>query len=194
MENNTMTGLESLQLIDSMIKKARNRFSENGHLYLVWGWAIFIITLLQYVVIRMQWMAQPNMLWMLTFLPWIYMMIYLNKKNRTAGVRTYTEEIAGMVWLAFVCMMFVSAFVLGQVKAFTLVYPVTLILYGMPTFISGYIIRFKPLMAGGIGCWVLAIVCSMTPVEYQILFLTAAVLLAWIIPGYLMRQKHQTEK
>jgi hypothetical protein len=91
-------------------------------------------------------------------------------------------------------MMFVSAFVLGQVKAFTLVYPVTLILYGMPTFISGYIIRFKPLMAGGIGCWVLAIVCSMTPVEYQILFLTAAVLLAWIIPGYLMRQKHQTEK
>jgi len=32
---------EALQLIESMINKAQNRFGENGTLYLLWGWVLF---------------------------------------------------------------------------------------------------------------------------------------------------------
>lgn len=127
-----MSGFESLQLIDSMIKKARNRFSENGHLYLVWGWTVFIITLLHFLVDYYDWHDRPNMLWMLTFLPWVYMMFYLSKRQKQANVRTYTEEIAGMVWLAFAAMMFVTGFILGSLKAYAAIYPMTLVMYGLP--------------------------------------------------------------
>lgn len=34
---------DSLQLIDQMINQAKNRFSENGFLYLLWGWLILFV-------------------------------------------------------------------------------------------------------------------------------------------------------
>ena len=33
---------QSLQLIEGMINKAKNRFPKNGFLYLLWGWVIMI--------------------------------------------------------------------------------------------------------------------------------------------------------
>ncbi len=191
MEQNPL--IESLQLIDSMIKQARNRFSENGHLYLVWGWTIFVITLMQFLLSYFQVlsMAKLQFLWMLCFIPWLYMMIYLGRKQKKAAVRTYTEEIMGHIWLVFAVLMFLSGFVLGATHSFFAIYPVTLVLYGMPTVLSGSILRFRPLIYGGITCWLLAIVCVHIPIQFQILFITAAVLSAWIVPGYLLRLKFQ---
>jgi hypothetical protein len=41
----------SLALIESMINKAQNRFSENGTLYLVWGWVVAICALSHYIML-----------------------------------------------------------------------------------------------------------------------------------------------
>jgi hypothetical protein len=42
MQQEEFSPQDSLHLIESMINKARNRFSENGHLYLLWGWVILV--------------------------------------------------------------------------------------------------------------------------------------------------------
>ena len=42
MQEQEFSPQQSLNLIESMINKARNRFSENGHLYLLWGWVILL--------------------------------------------------------------------------------------------------------------------------------------------------------
>ena len=42
MEERTLSEKESMELITSMINKARNRFNETGIIYLVYGWVIFI--------------------------------------------------------------------------------------------------------------------------------------------------------
>ena len=39
----------SLALIQSMINKAKNNFSESGTLYLVWGIVVFICSIIQFV-------------------------------------------------------------------------------------------------------------------------------------------------
>ncbi len=192
MEDKTLSSAASLQLIDSMINKARNRFSENGHLYLVWGWSIFFITLAQFFIIRYQLLAKPQLLWMLTFVPWLYMMIYLRKKQHTETVRTYTEEITGYVWLVFVAMMFLNGLILGKAKAFQAILPLTLVLYGMPTTISGIVLRFRPLVLGGAACGLLAIGSLFADYAHQHLFLSAAVAAAWILPGYLLRRRYRT--
>jgi hypothetical protein len=73
-------------------------------------------------------------------------------------------------------------------------YPCFLALYGMPTFLSGVILRFRPLMIGAVVCWLLAIISVAVVSLFQPLFLIPAVVAAWIIPGYLLKKKYEQEK
>jgi hypothetical protein len=69
--------------------------------------------------------------------------------------------------------------------------PLFLAIYGVPTFLSGIILRFKPLVWGGVSCWLLSVLSVIIPVEYHLLLVSAAMIVAWIVPGYLLRAKHK---
>ena len=89
-------------------------------------------------------------------------------------------------------MMFLAGVLIGAIQGqayYKLIDPLFLVLYGMPTFLCGIILRFKPLMWGGIGCWLLSILCTVIPVEYHLLLVSVAMIIAWIVPGYLLRLK-----
>jgi hypothetical protein len=69
-----------------------------------------------------------------------------------------------------------------------------LAVYGMPVFLTGVIVRFKPLIIGGIACWILCIASTfITIYDYQFLLIPVAMLVAWIIPGYLLRAKYKQQ-
>lgn len=183
-----MTETESLQLIASMINKAKNRFSESGTLYLLWGWLILICCIVQFIGFYF-FHADAYYVWFSTWLLLIYQFFFLRKKWKSRKVRTYTEEINGFVWLVFfICMMLIF-FIGVQFKKYEIINPMLLVLYGMPTFLSGIILKFKPLVIGGICCWVIALVSPFVNFDYQLLLISAAVISAWIIPGYLLKQK-----
>ena len=52
MQEENISGKESLAIIESMINKAKNQFSENGHLYLLWGWAVFVCSIAQFILMN----------------------------------------------------------------------------------------------------------------------------------------------
>lgn len=187
---------ESLQLIESMISQAQNRFHENGHLYLLWGWVILFCSVTSFVsVYFFNDFSRLDFIWVLTIPTFIYQVVYLTKHRKKERVRTYTDDISNYVWLAFVIMGFVSGIVIFRSGAPQLFNSVILLLYGMPTFLSGVILRFMPLRMGGIGCWVLAVISSFIGAQFSFLLLAVAVIVAWIIPGYLLRSrflKHHT--
>lgn len=70
-------------------------------------------------------------------------------------------------------------------------YPIILMLYGMPTFLSGAIMRFKALMFGAVVCWVLAVVATFVDPLNTLLLLALAVITAWIVPGYILKAKYK---
>lgn len=187
---------QGLQLIQSMIDKAKNQFSENGHLYLLWGWVVFFCSVVHFVLIKFVQYEKHYLIWILTCLAGIYQMIYLAKRKKQESVKTYTEHIMDYVWMAFVITMFLLGFVLVSEQPnrfYTLINPVFLALYGIPTFLSGIILQFKPLKIGGIICWVLSIASTFLPYEYQLLVLGTATVLAWIIPGYILSSKYKNQ-
>jgi hypothetical protein len=53
--------------------------------------------------------------------------------------------------------------------------------------------RFKPLMVGGICCWLLSIAASFITTIEVILLLVPAVLFGFIIPGYLLRARFKSD-
>ena len=190
MENNEvkLSESESLLLIASMINKAKNRFSESGTLYLLWGWLILICCIVQFIGFYF-FDTDAYYIWFSTWFLLIYQIFYLRKKIKTQKIRTYTEEINGFVWLVFFICMILVAFIGIQFKKYEIISPMILVLYGMPTFLSGIILKFKPLIIGGICCWIIASVSPFINIDYQLLLTSAAVISGWIIPGYLLKQK-----
>lgn len=184
------SAVESLALIESMINKAQNKYSENGTLYLLWGWIVFFCSILHYGLLTFTELGRSaSWVWILTLFAMAYQIYYIAKKQSKATVKNYTDEIIGYVWMVFgICMGLVS-FIMLQLGTWQLLYAFILLLYGMPTFLTGAIMRFNPLKIGGLICWILAVCSVFVQSREIILLLIPAVLGAWIIPGYLLRAK-----
>ncbi len=193
MQQENFSEQNSLQLIESMINKAKNKFSENGTLYLLWGYTVLLCSLAQFVLQEVFKLQEAQYVWMFTWVIVIYQVFFLIKKKKRIKVRTYTDEIIGFVWLAFVACLFLTIFILGYHKQYVLIDSAVLVLYGVPTFLSGAILKFRPLMIGGLCCWILAGISPFVIDEYHFLLLCGAVIAAWIIPGHLLRIRYKKE-
>jgi len=191
MEDEKFSGEESLRLIQSMINRAQDKFAENGHLYLLWGWVVFICSLTQFGLQRIFNLGPDRTwyVWTTTWVALIYQVSYIRRKRRKMQVRTYTGDILAYVWLVFGIATLLMVFILGSNHQYALINPVLLVSYGVPTFTSGIILRFRSLMWGGMTCWILAVVSSMVLNDFQLVIIALAVLIAWIIPGYQLRNK-----
>ena len=189
MEEKELSGKESLLLITSMINKAKNNFGEKGFLYLIWGWVILFCCITHFVGAYFFHYPNISFVWLVVYLVIVFQIIYLRKMRKSRRTKTYTGEINGFVWLVFsICMMLVI-FICIVLKKYELIDPLLLVLYGMPTFLSGVIIKFKPLVIGAICCWALAIMSPFINSEFHLLLIACAVIAAWIIPGYLLKAK-----
>jgi len=195
-QENEFTGRQSLELIESMISRARNTFTDNSHLYLLWGWVVFSCSVLQFLLNNVFHYERHYLVWMLTWLVAVYQVFYLAKKRKKTRVKTYSDHIINFVWISFIVSMVLMIFIIGRGlddRTYHILNPVFLALYGIPTFLTGIIIRFKPLVTGGISCWVLSLGASFTPADYHVLLIAAAMLVAWIIPGYLLKAKFKKQ-
>ena len=67
--------------------------------------------------------------------------------------------------------------------------PYILLLAGFPTFLSGFIIRFKPLIFGGICFWIVALLVNFAGPDLAPLGTPVAMLLGYLIPGYMLKHR-----
>jgi hypothetical protein len=188
---------QSLLLIESMINRAKDKFAEDGSMYLLWGWVVFVCSLTQFVLMHFFKYPYHYIVWFASWIIVIYQLVYIRKKIKRRRVRTYTGYILGYVWLTFVIVIFLLAFLIGRLTEgdyYIHISPILLTIYGIPIFLSGIILRFKPLVVGGIGCWVLSIAAMLIDnYDYQFLLIPLAMIIAWIIPGYLLRAKYKLQ-
>jgi len=184
---------DSLQFIESMINKAQNRFNENGHLYLLWGWVIFACSVLHFILSYWNISKNAQYVWFLTWGALIYQTIYIARKKKRVRVKTYTDEMIGYVWFVFIMLMVLIGFITSKAGAWNIMYPLFLVLYGVPTFLIGVFIKFAPLQIGAASCWILALASTFVPYQFQVLFISLAVISAWVIPGYLLRSRFKNQ-
>lgn len=67
--------------------------------------------------------------------------------------------------------------------------PFILTLAAIPTFISGFIIKFRPVIIGGISFWVFALIAYFAGPSTGPLAVPAAMLTGYLIPCYLLKKK-----
>jgi hypothetical protein len=92
-------------------------------------------------------------------------------------------------WIAFGASLFI-VLTLGGKVGWEVTYPVVILLYGIGTFISGGVLRFLPLILGGIACWVISCIAFFVSFDIQLLLLAGSLLVAYIIPGHLLKYNY----
>jgi hypothetical protein len=192
-EEKIMTEKESMELITSMINKAKSRFHESGFLYLLWGWVVLICCIVQFSAAHFFNVQNAYQIWYITWLVLIYQIFFLRKKRKLRTLITYTEDINRYVWIVFGICEILLVFILLLFKKYEVINPVVIVLYGMPIFLSGIILKFKPLLMGGISCWVISGISPFVNIEFQLVLTAAAIICGWIVPGYMLRQKFKKE-
>lgn len=186
-EEKLMTGDESLRVITQMINKTRVSVTQASFHLLLWGWLIFVCSLSEFLLWRYTDWANPWYIWFLVIPGVLVSMIYGFAKGRKEKVYTYGTSIYVWTWMAFL----VSSVI------FFIVYPLEtgsiskymLLMAAMPLLISGTVLRFRPLMWGAVSFWVLALVAHLGGQTVSGLAMPAAMIIGYLVPGYLLRNK-----
>ena len=175
---------ESLSIIQQMIDKVKSDIDDDSFYNLFWGWLVFIASISNFILLKMEYEY--------SFLPWLLMPlgaivtgVYSYKHKRNKRVRTYIDDFLRYVLIAFLVSLMMVLFFQSKLEFST--YPMVMMVYGIWLFISGGVIRFRPLMIGGIINWILAIAAFFVSFEIQLLLLALAVVSGYIIPGYLLK-------
>ena len=182
-----MTGEESLRIITEMINKTKINIRQSSFHLLFWGWLIFACSLTDYLLWKFTDFPHPYYVWILVFPGALVSLGYGFITGRKTKVQTYADRIYMWTWLGFM----ISAIVLFivQWKRMDLIAPYILMLAGFPTFISGIILKFKPLVAGGIIFWIISVIVSFAGPSIAPLGIPVAVITGYLIPGYILKTK-----
>lgn len=177
MQEENFSPEQSLQLIQAMISKTRQDISDNSIYFLVWGWLTFFACTGQFVLNHIFEYERHYLVWTVVIIGIIFSIYQGNKEERLRRARTQIDDSIKYLWTGMAASFFVLGMILTRLGWDTVVFPFFIMLYGLGTFVSGSIIRFKPLIIGGILAWALVIGSTFTSYDYQMLFAAAAILL-----------------
>jgi len=192
---------QSLKVINQMIQTSQQKIRNDGMLFIIWGWTMFLQYLLSFLKARIVMTYQageviqyagPVMIGIAV----IYTIYYIARQRRR--VQTYIGISLRYVWIA----MFVSLVLINLIQFnvlhkinFELQHPVFMVVIAFAIVVSGGILRYPLLVTGGVIFGLMAYLCSYLSLQNQILLEAIAWLIAFIIPGHILfaRRNKQEE-
>lgn len=190
-EEQKLSSQESLEIIHTMIAQAKGDFEANAFHFLLWGWIAIIGSLGHYTLLTFTSVAYPQLAWLIIIIGIAGSIAKGVKSNRKARVKTYTGKIYGIIWITFLVNYFILLFFLDQINYY--ITPLILLMAAASTFISGSLMRYRPLQAGA-GCiWIAGIAAFMVSLPNQLLVTAVAILLGYLVPGYLLKNSNKSK-
>jgi hypothetical protein len=197
--------------MSTMIKKARNSYLDDGFSPILWGGTItlcaFSTLLLVQFNVPVKGFVSP---WLLVFVSLAIQLYYNFKQHKNKQVKTWNETAMSYVWGAFGACMLLGTFVkpflekMLHVEKYNSIDTFSIfLLYGFPTFVTGGIMKFKPMVVGGIicfGCAIASIYVRYGSINNDIKHMLAMLLViiaacsAWLIPGIILRRNYNNSK
>jgi len=184
------TEQQGLQVIQEMIENTKAKFRDNGFFYLLWGWLVLIASLAHFIML--------NFGIEYAWLPWPVMMIGGGIASGIAGyrlgkktmVKTFFDTAIISLWLAFTLTLFITLIAAGAGRiSWDMANVLIIALYGLATFISGSMMKFKPLIFGGVFSWIMAVVGLFLPPFFSLPLVSVSIIIAYLIPGYMLKAR-----
>lgn len=193
MEKTTFTPEESLLLISKTIEETKNRFKENGHIFIFWGTLTIIVFASQLILSLLEFY---KIAWYPVFLfpivggtYMLYIWMKEKKKNLPKSHIGYILSNLGWVFgMNLMIMGFFCSHKLGDATA-----PVFIIFFALFIIVCGLSIRFKPLTIGGILVNLIGLCSFFIESNYHGFSMMLMALVGLIIPGILLNIARRKE-
>jgi hypothetical protein len=217
-EDKNLTEQESLQLITDMIQKAKGSFHERGTSAILWGSVVAIAGLVSFSERYLNFYIGFDIWWIVlaAIIPQIFLSI---KESKERKVISHDESFMNATWLVYGISVFALMFFLNVVPSQSVKIlsaldntelliknnstakiehwnayifsqsSLYLILFSIPTLITGIARKFKPMLFGGILCLILFVISCYTPTMWDFLLLAIAGIFNWFIPGLILRNR-----
>lgn len=222
MEEKSISEQESLQLITEMIQTAKRNFHESGASSILWGSVVAVCGLVSFA--ERQWDFSIGFdVWLLTLAAFIPQIAISIREKRRRTVLTHNEAVLNYVWLVYGISIFALVFYFNIVpgvtnrllaaegtvlmqhdKASGIEKPFSyfiassgsllIMLYAIPTLITGLTYRFKPMLAGAVLCYLFFLFSLFTETKWDMLFNGLAAIGNWLIPGLLLRKRYLAQQ
>lgn len=185
---------KSLDLIRQMIDAAKQKVTDNGVGWLLWGTMIFLASLSTYFLMLVN---SPHL-----FLGWnifgfvtIPLLCYQLLRPKKKVVRTYVGDLLRLFDLGFIICMFTIILSINISVRPNEGFGYFLMIYAFLMLIQGGVLQFTPLKIGAAVNWAGAIaifICK--DFKYDMLITAAAVLMGYIIPGIILLSRSKAAK
>lgn len=191
METDKLSPEESLELITQTIIQARNRFEENGFIYMFWGALIGITSISQFVLLKNDYIDINWYPYLLMPLGAIYSIIYYSKKERK-NKQNLINKIISVLWIVLSINMMVLGFSFADNLKENLI-PIILILLSIGVIVSGVSIKSKLLLYSGIFISLSAFSGFYLEWIYQPLLMGISSIIAVLTPGAILMTKYRKD-
>lgn len=184
-KDHTLTPQQSLAIISQAIAQTKENLKGHSFIFLLWGWLLAAASLLRFLL-------QTQTGFKYYFIPFpvlagiglVTTLLYYRKQAQPQA-ETHLNFFIKRLWMvlvtAFITAVFVSVY--QNIEPFTY----TLLIAGVGTLVSGLVMKFKPLLFGGL-CFMLAsVLCVFVPDAYKVLLHGITIVLGYLIPGYLLK-------
>ncbi|MFM7853573.1 MAG: hypothetical protein ACKO96_17040 [Flammeovirgaceae bacterium] len=185
-ENDTLSPQQSLDLITAMINQAKGNVRNNSFFFLFWGWVIVIAHIGSFSLQQIDF-DYPYAVWLVIPFAWIVTVVYSIRQARKTKSTTHIDKINSAVWISFgivaFTIPFIGHYVNYQIDA------LILLAGSIATTTSGVILKFKPLIIGGVVIYASGIICLVIPIEFRPLVAATAIAIGYLLPGYLLKRQ-----
>ena len=176
---------ESLKIINDMISSAKINLNEYIFYFMFWGYTIAILSLMHFITNYFNLLKNPELVWTLVVPGMIICAIYGYRTGRKKKTFSHIDKIHTFTWIAFI-ISYIIIIVFGKEVNYKIA-QLIFILAGMATFISGFVLKFRPLIIGAIVFWLGAILSFIIPSLYVPLAGFFILITGYLIPGYMLK-------
>ncbi|MDY0200733.1 MAG: hypothetical protein WC951_03160 [Bacteroidales bacterium] len=189
MESEKLSVEKSFEIITQVITQARNRFEENGFIYLFWGLLISLASIGQFILLQKEYYT-------INWYPYLLMPIgavfsgYYFAKKKEKPQRNMIGRIVSWVYVILSINMMVLGFMFYPTLKENLI-PIILILLSVGIFISAIAIKSRLLLFSGILINLSAFACFSIEPIYRPLLMGIVSIIAVMIPGIILMIQHK---
>jgi hypothetical protein len=181
---------ESLRVIRETIDLAKNDLKEDGFYFLLWGWLVAFASAADWYMAVVEGTPTHGKVWLIMVVVGIPATIFRQiRVEKPKKVQNIVRQWYGLIWLGYGISMalVIPLAVRNQLSPI----PFILVLTGFATYMSGVLLKFKPLLLGAAVFWAGALWCMFLSNAHHLIIQCASAVLGYLVPGYLLKSQSQ---
>jgi len=194
MDKNNLTPEESFTIINKAVTNSKMNFKEGAKIFLLWGWILTLASFSNYILLKILHNNEAfNLMGLYSLSNWaifgffgfIIQFFMLRKMDKSKKVYSYLDTYLNKLWKVTGASFFIAALVCIKLE----IAPpaIMLLIAGIATTTSGLLIKFRPVIIGGIAFFAFSIATTFVSNENIALIVAASIICGYLVPGYFLK-------